>query len=131
VGCNWQQEVDHQRHVSNHFCKCFLFRYDNGNHGNQNDDTAPLNSDILCMYADIFITAVMTGPPGQNGMSVLLVHKDTPGFSVRKVNIRGADLSGVATLLLRYGAGSHGALTLNLQALRIWIFRMPACPWII
>lgn len=47
------------------------------------------------MYADIFITAVMTGPPGQHGMSVLLVHKDTPGFSVRKINIRGADLSGL------------------------------------
>jgi hypothetical protein len=48
------------------------------------------------MYADIFITAVMTGTPRQNGMSVLLVHKDTPGFSVRKENIRGADLSGSA-----------------------------------
>lgn len=46
------------------------------------------------MYADIFITAVVTGTPGQNGMSVILVHKDSPGFTVRKVNIRGADLSG-------------------------------------
>jgi alkylation response protein AidB-like acyl-CoA dehydrogenase len=46
------------------------------------------------MYADIFITAVMTGTPGQNGMSVLLIPKDTAGFSVRKISIRGADLSG-------------------------------------
>jgi hypothetical protein len=50
------------------------------------------------MYADIFITAVVTGSLGQNGMSVLLVHKDSPGFTVRKVNIRGADLSGTAAL---------------------------------
>jgi alkylation response protein AidB-like acyl-CoA dehydrogenase len=75
-----------------------LFCDDDDNHGNQHHEYAPSSHHILRMYADIFITAVMTGAPGQNGMSVLLVHKDTPGFSVRKVNIRGADLSGVAAL---------------------------------
>jgi alkylation response protein AidB-like acyl-CoA dehydrogenase len=56
------------------------------------------------MYADIFITAVMTGVSGQNGMSVILVHKDTPGFSVRKIDIRGADLSGACACNVLFGS---------------------------
>ena len=62
------------------------------------------------MYADIFITAVMTGVSGQNGMSVILVHKDTPGFSVRKIDIRGADLSGACACNVLFGSAIYNSM---------------------
>lgn len=49
-------------------------------------------------YADHFVTAVVTGTPGQGGLSFLLVDRDTPGLSVRKVAVRDADVSGTAYL---------------------------------
>eukprot|EP01013_Petalomonas_cantuscygni_P004266 TRINITY_DN14597_c0_g1_i1.p1 TRINITY_DN14597_c0_g1~~TRINITY_DN14597_c0_g1_i1.p1 ORF type:complete len:545 (+),score=124.06 TRINITY_DN14597_c0_g1_i1:54-1637(+) len=52
-------------------------------------------------YAKWFVTAVRTGPEGsgQGGLSFLLVDRDTPGFTIRKVNIRNSDLSGTAYLM--------------------------------
>jgi len=47
-------------------------------------------------YAHYFVTAVRTGKRGQ--LSFLLIDRDTPGFSVRKLNIRDSDLSGTAYL---------------------------------
>eukprot|EP00050_Salpingoeca_kvevrii_P002050 m.186207 g.186207 ORF g.186207 m.186207 type:complete len:520 (+) comp10525_c0_seq6:1514-3073(+) len=49
-------------------------------------------------YADYFVTAVLTGEPGQSGMSFLLVDKTAPGLTVRPVPVRGATLSGTAYL---------------------------------
>ena len=47
-------------------------------------------------YADFHVTAVRTGAAGE--LSLLLVSSDTPGFSRRKLNIRGSDVSGTAYL---------------------------------
>jgi len=49
-------------------------------------------------YADFFSTAVVTGEPGQNGLSFLLVERETPGFTVRKLDVRDSDISGTAYL---------------------------------
>lgn len=50
------------------------------------------------MYSDLFVTAVVTGSKGHSGLSLLLVPSDTVGFSTRKVDIRGSDVSGTAYL---------------------------------
>jgi len=47
-------------------------------------------------YSEYFVTAVRTGKRGQ--LSFLLVEKDTPGFTVRKLNIRDSTISGTAYL---------------------------------
>ncbi len=47
-------------------------------------------------YADFFSTAVLTGKRGE--LSFLLVERDTPGFDVRKINIRDSAISGTAYL---------------------------------
>lgn len=47
-------------------------------------------------YADYHVTAVRTGGPGE--LSLILVPSDLPGFSRRKLNIRGSDVSGTAYL---------------------------------
>jgi alkylation response protein AidB-like acyl-CoA dehydrogenase len=50
-------------------------------------------------YSDYFVTAVKTKPEGgHGGLSFLLIHKDAPGFTVRKVRIRDSDISGTAYL---------------------------------
>jgi len=49
-------------------------------------------------YADYFSTAVVTGKPGQSGMSFLLVERDMEGFSTRKLPVRDSDVSGTAYL---------------------------------
>lgn len=49
-------------------------------------------------YADYFVTAVVTGKPGQHGISFLLVDGNIAGLSVRKVAVRDADVSGTAYL---------------------------------
>jgi alkylation response protein AidB-like acyl-CoA dehydrogenase len=48
------------------------------------------------MYADYFVTAVVTGGLGM--LSFLLIERDTPGLTVRKVDIRESDVSGTAYL---------------------------------
>ena len=53
------------------------------------------------MYSKYFVTAVVTGPKGgdpRRGLSLMLVDRDTPGFSTRKVNVPMADISGTAYL---------------------------------
>ena len=53
------------------------------------------------MYAKYFVTAVVTGPKGgdpRRGLSLMLVDRDAPGFSTRKVNVPMADISGTAYL---------------------------------
>jgi alkylation response protein AidB-like acyl-CoA dehydrogenase len=50
-------------------------------------------------YADFFVLAVKSKPEGgHKGLSFLLVERDTPGFSTRKINIRDSDISGTAYL---------------------------------
>jgi len=49
-------------------------------------------------YSHYFVTAIRTGSAGHGGLSVFLIEKDFPGFSVRKVNIRASDISGTAYL---------------------------------
>ena len=50
-------------------------------------------------YADLFVTAVLTGVDGGHaGMSVLVIPRDTPGFSIRKLRVPGSNLSGTAYL---------------------------------
>jgi alkylation response protein AidB-like acyl-CoA dehydrogenase len=50
-------------------------------------------------YAHYFVTAVKTSNKGgHQGLSLMLLEKDMPGFTVRKVNIRGSDISGTALL---------------------------------
>ena len=39
----------------------------------------------LGLWADWFTTAVRTGGPGMRGLSLLLIHKDTPGINIRKM----------------------------------------------
>lgn len=48
------------------------------------------------MYADYHVTAVRTGNSGQ--LSFFVVDTNTPGFSVRKIDIRDSDISGTAYL---------------------------------
>eukprot|EP01094_Clydonella_sp_ATCC50884_P000037 TRINITY_DN1002_c0_g1_i1.p1 TRINITY_DN1002_c0_g1~~TRINITY_DN1002_c0_g1_i1.p1 ORF type:complete len:549 (-),score=204.74 TRINITY_DN1002_c0_g1_i1:152-1762(-) len=50
------------------------------------------------MYADYFVTAVITGKSGMQGMSLMLIEADRDGFSRRKVNVRGSNVSGTAFL---------------------------------
>jgi alkylation response protein AidB-like acyl-CoA dehydrogenase len=47
-------------------------------------------------YADYHVTAVRTGNSGE--LSFLLVESGTPGFKVRKLEIRDSDISGTAYL---------------------------------
>lgn len=47
-------------------------------------------------YSHFFVTAVRTGRRGQ--LSFILVDRDTPGFTVRKLNIRDSHISGTAYL---------------------------------
>jgi len=47
-------------------------------------------------YSHYFVTSVVTGGPGQ--LSFLLVEKDTPGFSVRKLDLYRSNISGTAYL---------------------------------
>lgn len=52
-------------------------------------------------YSDYFVVAVRTGKPGGRGhkdLSLLIVDRDTPGFTTRKIGIRGSDVSGTAYL---------------------------------
>lgn len=49
-------------------------------------------------YADYFVTAVRTGSKGHGGLSFLVIEADLPGFSVRKLNVRGSAISGTAYL---------------------------------
>ncbi|BFZ54786.1 hypothetical protein PYCC9005_001823 [Savitreella phatthalungensis] len=46
------------------------------------------------IYADYFTTAVRTGGPGMNGISVLLIEKTMPGVSTRKMPCMGVWASG-------------------------------------
>ncbi len=50
------------------------------------------------VYSDYFVTAVRTGDKGHGGLSFVLVERDMPNFSVRKVAVRGASVSGTAYL---------------------------------
>jgi alkylation response protein AidB-like acyl-CoA dehydrogenase len=50
-------------------------------------------------YGHYFVTAVRTSPKGgHKGLSFLLIERGMEGFSTRKINIRGSDISGTAFL---------------------------------
>jgi len=50
-------------------------------------------------YARWFVVVVVTeGKGGHSGQSILLIEKDAPGFTVRKIKVRGSDMSGTSYL---------------------------------
>jgi acyl-CoA dehydrogenase len=49
--------------------------------------------------ADYFTTAVRTGGPGMTGISLLLIERNTPGFTIRRLKTQGA-WSSSTTLLV-------------------------------
>ena len=53
---------------------------------------------LLFRYADWFVLAARTGGERHSGLSFLLVSKDAPNFSTRKINIRESGISGTALL---------------------------------
>ena len=52
-------------------------------------------------YADFFVTAVRVAGAGDRhaGLAFFVIPKDAPNFSVRKVNVTGAAVSGTAYLV--------------------------------
>ncbi|EEQ87997.2 acyl-CoA dehydrogenase [Blastomyces dermatitidis ER-3] len=48
------------------------------------------------IWADYFTTAVRTGEPGMNGISVLLIERSAGGVSTRKMDCQGMSTSGTA-----------------------------------
>ena len=50
------------------------------------------------MYADWMVLAARTGAERHAGLSFFLIHKDTPNFTTRKINIRESQVSGTAYL---------------------------------
>ncbi len=63
-------------------------------------------------YADNFVTAVRVAGGGERhgGLAFVVVHKDAPGFSTRKVNVSGAGISGTAYLVFKDTPISKSAL---------------------
>lgn len=90
------------------------------------------------MFADFFTVAVRTGGPGAGGVSVLVIERDRPGVSVRRMKLQGNWVAGtgvvtfdnvkvpVANLLGKEGEGfkyiarnlNHERLTIAVQAIR-------------
>lgn len=84
------------------------------------------------MRADIYTVAVRTGEPGMNGISLLLIDRDTPGFERTPLKKMGWWASDTATLYFDdcrvpaenlLGAENMGfqAIMLNFNSERLWM----------
>ncbi|KAJ3417081.1 hypothetical protein HDV05_006940 [Chytridiales sp. JEL 0842] len=52
------------------------------------------------VWADYFVTACRTGKPGMGGISLLLIERNTPGFSTRPVHCQGNVGGGTAYVMM-------------------------------